>query len=133
VGKVQALTRIDFSDNTFKTKDCTQKLAQSLLVHQSSLQELILRDDSLSMSTFLNSLQSASFPALKLLDLSGNDIDGALCKKLAQWLISATPNLEALYLDDNDLESEGAKILATAYTRLSSLQSLSLCSCSMQV
>ena len=76
-----------------------------------------------------NVLKDATFPQLKTLDLSGNEINAKAVVKLAQWIVKAAPNLEELLLDDNEFGTDGAVAIAQIVQKLPALKKLSLSVC----
>ena len=70
---------------------------------------------------------------LKLIELyfclSGNELDQECMKVLAKWLQKCVPNMEELYLDDNELGNKGALALINAIKNMRSLRLLSCCTC----
>ena len=70
---------------------------------------------------------------LHKLDISGNDISTKGWKALITLLASPTcAQLEELSVDDSELSSKQALILAKSLRQLSSLRVLSLCHCELQ-
>lgn len=59
---------------------------------------------------------------------SGNNFDGEAVGQLARAL-QHFPSLEALYVDDCEIGSSGARHIAAAVKKLSNLRTLSLCTC----
>lgn len=74
----------------------------------------------------MNILKDTVFPHLTFLDLSGNEINEENMEVVVEWLGKVVPSLQTLYLDDNEIGSDGAILLTRSIPRLSSLQHLSL-------
>mmetsp|Transcript_25719 Transcript_25719/g.28048 ORF Transcript_25719/g.28048 Transcript_25719/m.28048 type:complete len:431 (+) Transcript_25719:98-1390(+) len=127
IGSVDGLKRIDLSDNNFGLRAC-EVLAQGLKNH-TRLEHLNLRDAGFGddgIEAFVNILKDTVFPHLTFLDLSGNEINEENMEVVVEWLGKAVPSLQTLYLDDNEIGSDGAILLTRSIPRLSSLQHLSL-------
>jgi hypothetical protein len=58
----------------------------------------------------------------------GNNFDAEAAQQLSRALLHL-PALTALYLDDCEIGTEGARHIAGAVKKLSNLQTLSLCTC----
>jgi Ran GTPase-activating protein (RanGAP) involved in mRNA processing and transport len=98
------------------------------------LEFLNLRDDNLKASgvlTLTKTLADTVFNRLRVLDISGNDLNAKSLARLAQWIPVAAPNLEELLLDDNEFGSEGAASIVSLVKALPSLKKLSLSVCEL--
>lgn len=149
------LVHLDLADNSFR--DSAARLLASSLRKQRGLQSLNLRDAGLNEEGVLavaSALIDAA-PALRVLDLSGNDVSAANCSgPIAALLRSAVgASLEEFSLDDNDAIGEdandeegdgdeedgeekcaggsGVRALAAAIVGLPRLVSLSMCACAL--
>lgn len=106
-------------------------MAESLKA-QTALEVLNLRDDGFTsdgVEAIFNILETTTFPHLTTLDLSGNEISEDTMEVLTDWLASAVPNLTHLYLDDNELGSDGVLLLSRVISKLTNLTVLSLNTC----
>lgn len=140
VDSVCMLKKLDLSDNNFG--DSAGVTLARALSHQPQLNTLNLRDSGLSeaaLKALFSTLSSRNHECqLRTLDLSGNDISSDLVSGLLQAL-EFTVNLEELLLDDNDIESEGATLLAEGLSAMRkirrgaalNLRMLSVCTCSI--
>lgn len=91
---------------------------------------LNLRDAGLTEEGVAAILNSVINENLKLtyLDLSGNDLtseSGLILSKLFESI----PSLEEVYLDDNDIGTDGVKEFISSLQKLNNLKVLSLCTC----
>ena len=59
---------------------------------------------------------------------TGNNFDAEAAQQLSRAL-QHLPQLTALYLDDCEIGTEGARHIASAVKNLSNLRTLSLCTC----
>lgn len=114
------LKRLDLSDNTFGDAAC-EELARSLAVHK-ALEHINFRDDSLSrtgsrtgINLLLSALSLQCGETLSFFDLSGNELSAEQIPTLIHC--EALRSLKELYLDDNEIGSEGAVLLAKALQR----------------
>lgn len=133
------ITHIDLSDTTFGL-EAAIALAHALTL-QSGLKHLNLRDAGLTgagVIAILNSLSTLPVkPALEFLDISGNDISEEEMADVGAAIAGGfAGTLQELYLDDNEIASEGAVALCTALTKTSKsaalrLRKLSMCSCDL--
>jgi len=101
------LQHVNLSDNTFSGK-AAPVLAQALQ-KQTKLRTLVLNFTGLGdagVKELASKLESA---VLETLDLSGNDITSQGAHHVVKLV---KPSLIKLHLDDNELESSGAKIIA---------------------
>lgn len=126
------LTSLDLSDGMFAGEEAATFLSQALRCNP-GLVSLNLRDAGLGedgVPLVLKALESAA--ALQLLDLSGNDIDAesmALLCTLLRRTDGALRQLQDLAIDDNAIESDGARLLAECIPNMPSLRTLSACTC----
>jgi Ran GTPase-activating protein 1 len=140
VDSLSTFHKLDLSDNNFG--EASGAILARAVLHQPHLASLNLRDAGLSaasLSALFAALSSTPFPSqLRFLDFSGNDLTPESCEDFVKVLQNCD-NLQELYLDDNDIESEGAATLAAALNDLrrekkgvaKSLQLLSVCTCSI--
>jgi len=127
---VASLTALDLSDNSFGGRESSSCIA-SLLQRQTGLTSLNLRDSGLGeqgVHDVLNALRQSQPQKIVLLDLSGNDVEAQAAKDVADFLPLCI-SLQELHMDDNSLESEGAKTISAAVNNLPVLKKLSMCSC----
>ena len=99
------LLRLDFSDSMFN-KECTEVLV-SAIPRMKFLTDLVIRDSGFDKSIILKALsEKSNLPELSILDISGIEIDtydGAILGNI----IRIRKRLQKLWMDDNELESEG--------------------------
>lgn len=91
---------------------------------------LSLRDSGLTEKgtiAVVKSLKASEAP-LKTLDLSGNDVTPEACEVLDTLLASVSKFLEELFLDDNEITSDGISNLPSI-ARCANLRLLSVCTC----
>lgn len=123
------LTTLDLGDCMF-ADEAAEHLATAL-GQQKALTSLNLRDAGLGEEGLLGvlaALQTGPGPQLKLLDLSGNDLEAESVPVLAKLLQGMTA-LEDLGLDDNAIETEGINVLTKSLAVCTSLRYVSACSC----
>ena len=122
------LTSLDLSDGMF-VGEASVHLSHAIKGN-AGLVSLNLRDAGLGkegVPLVLEALRGCR--ELKLLDLSGNDIDAESIAFFCAVLESSLVKLQDLALDDNSIESDGAKLLAECLPALQNLRSLSVCTC----
>uniref|UniRef100_A0A7S2WAR9 Uncharacterized protein n=1 Tax=Mucochytrium quahogii TaxID=96639 RepID=A0A7S2WAR9_9STRA len=127
-GKGETLTKINLSDSMFDD-ECTNELVKGLH-NLPNLTDLILRDTGLDKIEILQvlSVQNEAVPYLRILDLSGFELEEDDAE-LVGLLIKNRTRLRHLWLDDNELGSEGVVKMCLAGTstpRPSMLETLSL-------
>lgn len=99
------LVKLNLSDSMFN-QECSNQL-QAMTPKLLHLTDLLLRDTGLCKQTVLDILlDTNSLPNLSILDLSGFEFEVEDGNLLGQ-IISQRNNLQKLWLDDNELESEG--------------------------
>jgi Ran GTPase-activating protein (RanGAP) involved in mRNA processing and transport len=119
INSLTTLIKLDLADNMFK-EDAGEILA-SALGKQINLIHLNLRDAGLGTDNtvlVLKAMKNSSYCSiLKFLDLSGNDIDPDVAESLSSTL-SIFQSLEELYLDDNEMGTDGITIISKNISKL---------------
>mmetsp|Transcript_1875 Transcript_1875/g.4286 ORF Transcript_1875/g.4286 Transcript_1875/m.4286 type:complete len:424 (+) Transcript_1875:625-1896(+) len=104
------LKRVNLSDSMFDS-DCTEALVEGLPT-MNEVTDLILRDTGIDKDALLDALEDPEvLPKLAVLDISGLELDAESAEKVATIVKSRT-GLRMLWMDDNELESEGAEVFA---------------------
>ncbi|RHY33397.1 hypothetical protein DYB32_001645 [Aphanomyces invadans] len=120
------LKRVDLSDNTFGEEGATV-LAEALS-KQSKLEVLNLRDASIGddgLIAIANALVAHRVTSLRVLDVSGNDLTEESMGALAA-LLKTLPLLDELRIEENEIGSGGAAILAGVLHKKSVAPALTL-------
>ncbi|GBG27249.1 RAN GTPase-activating protein 1 [Hondaea fermentalgiana] len=106
------LRRVNLSDSMFDS-DCTEALVEGLS-SMTNLTDLILRDTGIDKDALLDALEDPEvLPKLSVLDLSGLELDAEAGERVGA-LVKSRLRLRKLWMDDNELESEGAENFAAA-------------------
>lgn len=124
-----SLTSLDLGDCMFAGEAAV--LLGQTLEKQMALTSLNLRDSGLGSEGIVivvKALEAGPGRGLKVLDVSGNDIESDNVEHLAR-LVANMPLLEELSLDDNCIESEGMALLAKSLAMCPALRTLTACTC----
>lgn len=108
------LRRLNMSDNNFGAAGAAALAAA--LVKMRNVEELILRDTALldaGVTAVCSAIAEGAGRRMRILDLSGNEmtVDGA---RSLRRCLQGCPVLRELYVEDNELESAGAKQISRA-------------------
>jgi hypothetical protein len=102
-----------------------------ILLQERTIQNLSLhnqrteRHDKINVTPLTTALRAGN-SALKFLDLSRNCLGGCDAHLLMDALIDGNKTLETLHLDQNEIDDEGARIIAEAFPSLLALKTLAL-------
>ena len=110
---ITTLTMLNLNNNQI-TQEAGEALA-SVIMHNTRLDELHLRTNSLGIGTVKVAKALQHITTLKVLNLSNNDIPQEACEELALG-IKSNNQLEKLWLHDNNLHSFANVILNTLTT-----------------
>jgi len=122
---IQSITVLDLERNNVNEGSAIQ--LSHTLQYNSTLEQLWLRGNKLSIKGTTCILNSLKCTSLSVLDLSFNNIGIDSASSLAA-VIHCNPLLEKLWIDGNDLQTEGAITISSTLKLLSTLKILSLCS-----
>ena len=128
LNKLTKLRKLDMSDNTFG-EDAAAVLATAI-GRNPDLKYINLRDSSLEEQGCVAVFSSLASAGLKVefLDMSGNDVNENVLDSFRSAEVCFS-SIQELYLDDNEITSDGAAILASILKKFSNLKILSLCTC----
>jgi Ran GTPase-activating protein (RanGAP) involved in mRNA processing and transport len=106
------MQRLDLTDNSFGGEG--SEVLASALAQYHSLREVSLRDCSLEFEggrRIIEALAALDAPLCKV-DLCGNELS-SLCVEPLVGLLHSKPTIQYLGLDENELSSDGVKLLAS--------------------
>ncbi|CEG43743.1 Ran GTPase-activating protein [Plasmopara halstedii] len=117
LNSLQKLEKLDLSDNTFKTSG--GKAIAAAVKNMPNLREINLRDAAIEddglVAIVEAMVEAGAVDTLAELDVSGNDLTADSMQSLGQLLCVSTA-LRVLQMEENEIGSKGAKVIAKAIT-----------------